>query len=226
MTDNILSFDHTVRQRVSTRAFLPTPLTQHQIREVLEDAQLSPSNCNTQPWNVHIISGDMKKKIENKMIENDSAGDMNPDFSFSYGDFYDGYYERSQEQARVYYESLGVARDDKSTRKNLYLRNYKFFNAPHAAFLFMPSFGDNVRVASDIGMYAQSFLLSLTARGYAGIPQTMLGFHADMVRSELGVSDKYRLLFGISFGFADPTEKAANIRMPRLDIDESVTFHY
>ena len=52
--------------------------------------------------------------------------------------------------------------------------NYSFFNAPHVALLFMPSFGDNVRVGSDIGMYGQTFLLSLAARGRGGIPQTSL----------------------------------------------------
>ncbi|KAA3667354.1 nitroreductase [Pectobacterium carotovorum] len=225
MSENILTFDKAVRQRVSTRAFLPTPLTNEQLYEVLQDAQFSPSNCNTQPWKVHIVSGELKNKLTEQMIAKDQQGDVSPDFSFSYDDFFDGYYERSQEQARLYYESLGVSRDDKPTRKNLYLRNYKFFDAPHAAFLFMPTFGDNVRVASDIGMYAQNFLLSLTARGYAGIPQTMLGFHADLLRKELGVSSKYQLLFGISFGYADNEQKAANIRMPRLSVDESVTFH-
>ncbi|MFD9319117.1 nitroreductase family protein [Streptomyces sp. NPDC060053] len=43
------------------------------------------------------------------------------------------------------------------------------------------------RTAGDIGMYAQNFLLSLAARGLAGIPQTVLGVYADTVREFLGV---------------------------------------
>jgi len=99
-----------------------------------------------------------------------------------------------------------------------------FFGAPHAAFLFMPSVGDSVRVAADIGMYAQNFLLSLTARGYAGIPQTLLGLFADPIREHIGISDEMKLLFGISFGYADPTRLAAQ-PMPRAAISDSCMLH-
>ncbi|PHM54406.1 nitroreductase [Xenorhabdus sp. KK7.4] len=74
-------------------------------------------------------------------------------------------------------------------------------------------------------MYAQTFLLSLAARGYAGIPQTLLGFHADTVREILGVSEQYQLLFGISFGYADPNAPTHHVRMKRIPVNESVTFH-
>ncbi|MEO3738818.1 nitroreductase [Kosakonia oryzendophytica] len=225
MNHTVLAFDETVRQRSSVRAFLPTPLSDAQIRAVLQDAQYSPSNCNTQPWHVHVVSGETKTRLGKLMTANDLAGVQTPDFSFSYEDFHGEYFDRAHEQARIYYEALGIARDDKIRRKEAYLRNYQFFNAPHAAFLFMPSFGDNIRVASDIGMYAQSFLLSLTARGFAGIPQTLLGFHADMIRKELGVSSDYRLLFGISFGYADTTAPSAQVRMPRIPVEQSVVMH-
>jgi hypothetical protein len=52
----------------------------------------------------------------------------------------------------------------------------------HAAFLFLPSVGDNVHAAADMGIYGQNFLLSLTASGYACIPQTLPGFYVDTVR--------------------------------------------
>lgn len=105
------------------------------------------------------------------------------------------------------------------------MRNLTFFDAPHVAFLFMPSFGDNVRVASDIGMYAQSFLLSLTARGIGSVPQTILGFYADTVRQVLGISDDMKLMFGISFGYPDQEAKVNKIRVGRDPIGSNVTLH-
>jgi len=225
MSSPVLAFDQTVRQRFSARGFLDTPLTDAQIQEVLQDAQYSPSNCNTQPWHVHIVSGETKDALAKMMLDNYNAGHTTPDFSFSYDDFHGDYFDRSQEQARLYYDGLGIARDDKERRKETLLRNFQFFDAPHIALLFMPSFGDNVRVAADIGMYGQSFLLSLTARGYAGIPQTMLGFHADATRKILGVPDDYRLLFGISFGYADTQAPTHSIRMPRIPVEQSVVLH-
>jgi nitroreductase len=88
MTSHILPFDKAVRHRFSARAFLPDPLSALQIEEVLQDAQLSPSNCNTQPWHVHIVSGETKDALSAAMIRNDDAGKTSADFTFAYEDFY------------------------------------------------------------------------------------------------------------------------------------------
>ena len=148
-----------------------------------------------------------------------------PDFTFDFNDYYGRYAERQKEQGQTHYEAMGIAREDHEGRQKEGLRNFTFFNAPHVAFLFMPSFGDNVRVASDIGMYAQSFLLSLAARGIGSIPQTSVGMYADTIRQVLGVSDDMKLLFGVSFGYPDKEAKANSIRMGRDPIESNVTLH-
>ncbi len=48
-SDETLSFKETARARRSVRGFLDKPVPLSIIREVLEDAQSAPSNCNTQP---------------------------------------------------------------------------------------------------------------------------------------------------------------------------------
>ncbi|WP_369414105.1 nitroreductase family protein [Desertivirga xinjiangensis] len=72
---------------------------------------------------------------------------------------------------------------------------------------------------------AQTFLLSLTDHGLAGIPQTGLGFFAETTRQVLNISDEFKLLMGISFGYADPDAPGNSIRMGRDSIASSVTFH-
>jgi hypothetical protein len=51
-------------------------------------------------------------------------------------------------------------------------------------------------------MCAQTFLLPLTAHGFAGVPQTLLGLFAAPIWAHPGVPDEMKLLFGISFGYA------------------------
>ena len=89
----------------------------------------------------------------------------------------------------------------------------------------MSSFGDNVRVASDIGMYAQTFLLSLAAHALGGISQTSLGFCEKTIREFLGVPDEYKLLFGISFGYPDHTAPCNHARTGCDPVFGSVSFH-
>lgn len=220
-----LSFAETVRARRSFRHFLPTPLPDAVIKAVLDDAQHAPSNCNTQPWNVHVVSGQKLAELSAALHEANAAGRLSPDFSWDEGAFKGRLDERRKEHGKLYYESLGVARGDTAARQEASNRNFSFFGAPHAAFIFMPVIGDNVRVAGDLGMYGQTFLLSLAARGLGGIPQTVLGLFAATIRQTLGVTEDQKLLFGVSFGHPDETAPGNRTRVGRDPVSASVTFH-
>jgi nitroreductase len=218
-------FHDVVRDRHSVRNFLPTPVHDALLRAVLEDAQLAPSNCNTQPWQVHIVSGAKRDALSKAILDDDSIGRLTPDFSFDLHDFHDVYGERARAQGAAYYQAIGVAREATEDRRTAARLNLDFFGAPHVALLFMPAFGDNVRVAGDIGMYGQTFLLSLTAHGLGGIPQTMLGFYADTIRKVLGIDPSMKMLFGISFGYPDTAHAANRYRIEKATIEDSVIFH-
>ncbi|ELT9027993.1 nitroreductase [Salmonella enterica] len=218
-------FRDVVRERHSVRNFLAHPVPEDILRSVLEDAQRSPSNCNTQPWQAHIVSGSKRDALSKAILAADDAGQLTPDFSFDTSDFPGIYRERSREQGAAYYQAIGVKREDFEQRRDALRRNLEFFGAPHVALLFMPEVGDNVRVAGDIGMYAQTLLLSLTAHGLGGIPQTMLGFYAETIRKELGVDPALKLLFGISLGYPDTDHPANQYRINKAPLGESVIFH-
>ncbi len=49
--------------------------------------------------------------------------------------------------------------------------------------------------------------------------------YADVVRDVLGVPDELKLLFGISFGTADPAASINDLRMHRLPVEQSVVLH-
>lgn len=220
-----LSFGETVRRRCSVRRFLSRPVPDALLRTVLEEAQMSPSNCNTQPWVAHVVSGAARDRMAAALGRAWDERRISLDFSFDTRDFAGVWNERQKAQGACYLEAMGIARDDAAARDALSRGNLDFFGAPHAAFLFMPPVGDNVRAAADVGMYAQTLLLSLVAHGLGGVPQTMLGFFADTVRAELGVGDDLKLLFGISFGYPDPDSPASRYRIGRAPIAESVVFH-
>jgi Nitroreductase len=224
MSDSML-FRDVVRGRHSVRSFLPHPVPEDILRSVLEDAQHSPSNCNTQPWQTHIVSGSKKDVLSKAILAADDAGQLTPDFSFGINDFPGVYRERYKEQGAAYYQAIGVKRDDKDLRREASRRNLEFFGAPHVTLLFMPKVGDNVRVAGDIGMYAQTLLLSLTAHGLGGVPQTSLGFYGETIRKELDIDPSLKLLFGISLGYPDMIHPANQYRINKAPLGESVTFH-
>ena len=223
--DPTLSFAQTVRRRRSVRAFLERQVPKDVIRQVLEDAQLAPSNCNTQPWSVHVVSGSKRHALSAALVAAATRGDYSSDFSFKVQDYGAPYDERQQAQSKAYLEALAIEREDAEGRRRASMRNYRFFDAPHVILLSMPSVGDNVRVAADIGMYAQTLLLSLAARGLGGVAQTSLGMFATVIRQELSIPEELRLLFGISFGYPDPSAPTNGLQMKREPVSQSVTWY-
>lgn len=147
------------------------------------------------------------------------------DYSFDVECFTGRLDARRRDQGKRFYGALSMGREDLEGRRTANIQNLRFYGAPQAAFLFMPAIGDSVRAAGDVGMYGQTFLLALAARGLAGIPQTMLGFFAQTVRDVLGINNEFKLLFWISFGFEDLSSPANDVRMPRDSVTETVTFH-
>ena len=220
-----LSLYDVVRRRKSCRQFLSEPVAPDIIRSVLDDARHAPSNCNTQPWVTHVVSGEKLQELAAAIKQASDAEHFTPDFSFDTAAFYGQYRERQRAQGQAYYEHLGVAREDDAGRAAVRAFGNRFYGAPHAAFLFMPSFGDHVRVAGDIGMYGQTLLLALTDHGLGSIPQTSLGYFADTVRTVLGVPSELKLLFAISFGYADETADANAYQLGRAPLSSTVVFH-
>ena len=53
--------DEAILSRRSVRAFLPDPVDERTIREILEIASRAPSGTNMQPWKVYVTSGETKR---------------------------------------------------------------------------------------------------------------------------------------------------------------------
>ena len=223
MTDHARIFDEIVASRRSLRAFQPQPVDQATLERVFEVAKRAPSNCNTQPWIVHVASGNKLETLRQQMPERFMAGEFSMDFP--YDGTYEGVYkERQHGAAQALYDAVGVARDDKAGRHQQFMRNFTFFDAPHVAFFFLPEpFG--LREAADLGMYAQTVMLAMTAHGLGSCPQTALSFQADYVREQLAVDAHNKLLFGLSFGYPLPDAPANACLTARAGLADTVTFH-
>lgn len=216
-------FDEVIRSRYSVRAFKPELVPQALLEQVFTLANATPSNCNSQPWLVHVASGDKLEILRQRIPEAMLSGQTSMDFPFE-GKYHDQYRSRQVAAAEAMFGVMGIAREDKAQRGEAFMRNFTFFDAPHVAFLFIDEqFG--LREAVDIGMYAQSLMLALTAHGLGSCPQTSLGFHADIVREVLGIEAGHKLLFGLSFGYPDDNAAVNRCRTERASVTENVRFH-
>lgn len=222
-TDMQRVFDQIARSRRSIRGFLPDPVDPDTLKRIFATAAFAPSNCNTQPWQSHVVSGPLRDRLSEIFMQTIAEGKHSLDFPYEAK--YDGVFRQRQVDVGILlYQALGVTREDREGRRNAFLRNLEFFGAPHVVFIFMPDWG-GIREACDVGMYAQNLMLSMRAHGVASCPQTILGYDADSVRRELRIEPEMKLLFGISFGYEDPSLPENQIVPERAALDDHVTFH-
>jgi len=216
-------FSRMVSSRRSVRAFLPDPVDQKLIRKLFALAASAPSNCNTQPWLPHVVSGAKRDLMRDALMKTIGEGERQLDFPYE-GKYYDVYRQRQLEIGIMRYQAIGVTREDTTGKRQAFLRNLEFFGAPHVAFIFMPDWAD-IREAVDVGMYAQTLMLSMHAHGISSCPQTILGYNADVVREQLDIDPSEKLLFGISFGYKDKTSPENQVRPSRVTLSESTLFY-
>ena len=211
-----------VSRRRSMRDFKPDPVPRELIESVFGTAQRAPSNCNTQPWFVHVVTGQTLEQLRQELPAKFAAGEIALDFPYD-GQYEGVYKERQYASATALYDSLGIARDQKAERNAWFMRNFSFFDAPAVAFFTLPT-GFGLREACDLGMFAQTVMLGLTAHGLGSCPQTALAFLANVIRPALSLGDHEQLMFGMSFGY--PTDTAVNeVTTERASLGDVVTFH-
>lgn len=222
-SDPEMSLIEAIYTRRSVRGFLDQPVPDEILRRIFTIAQQAPSNCNVQPWKVYVASGQLKDRLRQQMYDNTANGvPPNPDYEYR-GDFENEYRKRQVECAVALYSEMGIERHDKEGRKYAVLRNFEFFDAPHIAFIGMdPAFGTTVAI--DVGMWAQTLMLTMVAFGIHSCPMGTMRNYPDLVREAFGIDDGTKILFGISFGYEDQSVAANRTRTSRDPIADTVFF--
>jgi len=219
----LMSLADAICQRRSVRGFLPKPVPEETLREVFEQAQQAPSNCNTQPWKVMVASGALRDSLREQFMKLTMSGaPLQSDFDYVHK-FEGTYRNRQVECAVALYDEMDIARNDKTGRMRAALRNFEFFDAPHVAFLCMDrSFG--AAIAVDVGIYAQTLMLAMSAQGISSCAMGSLRSYPHITREAFELEESMGVLFGICFGYEDPDVNANKTRTTRVPLDEAVTF--
>ena len=213
-TDPELNLIDAIYARRSVRGYLDREVPRKVLDRIFEIAQQSPSNCNVQPWKVYVATGALKDRLRDQMVANTASRvPPNPDYEYR-GDFVDEYRKRQVECAVALYSNMGIERGDKDGRIRAVLRNFEFFDAPYIAFIGMDQkFGTTVAI--DVGMWAQTLMLTMVAFGLHSCPMGTMRNYPDMVREAFGIEDGTKILFGISFGYEDQAVAANATRTTR-----------
>jgi len=226
-----------IASRRTTRDFLPTPVPPELIEQILKDSLTAPSWSNTRPFKVAVATGEVRDRISNeflsrwqslsaamrggiwskiklfikrhglptsnRIILKPYAAELKP---------------RAQRVGKELYGSLGVQRGDKAERDRQWGKNYEFFGAPVAMFVYIHK-SLHIYAAADAGLMMENLMLSAHAHGLGTCAQGAVAFWDDAIREEFEVSKDYRLLCGIAVGY--PSDAPVNsFEAHRIGLDE------
>jgi nitroreductase len=221
--DRIGALESLLNERYSVRAFQPREVPRETIEHVLATAQRTASWCNSQPWQVLIVSGEAKERFRKAIYAEASRG-LGEDYDFTPPREYVGVYlERRRESGFQLYNTLGIARGDKAAYAKQALENYNFFGAPHLAVIHTNE-PLGIYGAIDCGGYVSNFMLAAQALGLGTIPQAAIARHSGLIRRHFNLPDDRRVVCGISFGYADDAHKVNSYRTSRARVADTVTF--
>jgi nitroreductase len=152
-----------VEMRHASRAFLATPVPRSELEAALNLAARAPSNSNTQPWRLFLLSGEPLDRLKAALLTAASASPNGPERAIPP---LPPHYEplRQALAAELFGKGLGIAREDAAGRAAAVLQMFGFFGAPAAAVVCVDEALGRPD-AMGVGMYLQTLLLSLTARG-------------------------------------------------------------
>lgn len=215
--------DELLRQRFSCRAYRPDPVPRPIIEAALATALRTPSWCNTQPWEIVVLSGAPLQALTQDLYQAVAGGEP-PAPQYPFPESYVGEYRERRKVCGVQlYQALGIGRDDRVRAREQSLENYRGFGAPHVALLSCDaSLGFYGGV--DCGLFLMSFLTALRSHGIDSIAQAALASHPDVVSRHVTLGPDRRLLCGVSFGYGDPSHPVNAYRTARVGLADAVRF--
>ncbi len=233
-----MDFTEVLKSRRSIRAFSNKPVEQTLLNEIFLEALESPSSSNTQPYKFAVATGDTCKKLGDELLSKYRESNKiqkqplplklfsaitsnalpDSDFKPMLGKYPSVFQDRRIATGMGLYEVLGIERKDKKARDEQMAKNFTFFDAPVAIFLFIHP-GMQHTALLDAGIFMQSLMLSATNKGLGTCAQGALGIWRSPIDKHFKIPKDYKLVCGLALGY--PKESKVNSYRPKkLDLNE------
>jgi nitroreductase len=219
--------DAALQTRHSMRAFLPTPVPRATLEALLAVAARAPSGTNTQPWQVHVLSGAAKDRLVARIQavydDPEELATHQEDYAYYPREWVSPYIDRRRKVGWDLYGLLGIAKGDKLRMHEQHGRNYSFFDAPVGLMFTI----DRVMQQGswlDYGMFIQNVMIAARARGLHTCAQAAFTQFHRLVAEELQLAPQQQLVCGMSLGYADPGAPENQLVTERAPVSEFARF--
>jgi nitroreductase len=223
--DETMIVDEAILSRRSVRAFLPDPVDEETIRDILAVAARAPSGTNMQPWKVYVATGEKKREIGDAILNSGIRAEKAKWDEYRYypDQFFEPYLSRRRAVGFALYGHLGIGKRDVDQMRAQHDRNFVFFDAP-VGMIFTIDRRLNMGSWIDYGMFLENIMIAARGRGLHTCPQAAFAPYHRQIRPVLGIPEEEIVVCGMALGFEDETKPENQLRTERAPLEEFVTF--
>lgn len=223
--DETAIVDEAIVSRRSVRAFLPTPVDDSVIREILDVAARAPSGTNMQPWKVYVTSGETLRGVSDAILNSGVRAEKAiwDEYKYYPDQFFEPYLGRRRANGFGLYSALGIGRRDVDRMRAQHDRNFVFFDAP-VGMIFTIDRRLNQGSWIDYGMFLQNIMIAARARGLHTCPQAAFAPYHRQIRPLLGIPEEEVVVCGMALGHEDTSKPESTFRTDRAPQEEWVQF--
>ena len=213
------NFKELMKQRHSARRFQPKEIPEETLKAIVTAALDSPSWCNSQPWNVYVVSGKPLEEIKKVWIAKNEEkikgyGDIEPVHRTEFS-------ERCQKNMQEEFKLIEETTKDPEL-KSFWRANIECFNAPTVVYLTVHK-GHSKWSIYDLGGFGMALMLAAKDLGVDSVVAYELTKYPDILRKHVKIADGEDIAIGIALGYEsdDPVNK---FRAKKNQLDEVCHF--
>lgn len=213
-----MEFSELIKARKSIRGYQQKQVPREVIEDILEVAKWSPSSMNTQPWHVHVVTGEPLERIRQGNTENMVKG-VPPKRDFPMKEAYEGIHRKRQVDIAIQlFDAMGIARDDKERRTDWVMRGFRQFDAPVSLVLTYDKYLEPAAISQfDLGALSHAIVLAAWERGLGTVINGQGIMQSAVVREHAGIPDDQNIMICIALGYPDEAFVANSVKSVRED---------
>jgi nitroreductase len=214
-----------VQSRRSVRGFKKQPVPRTVIEEIIADAKRAPSSMNTQPWHVHVLTGEPLEEVRRRNMTEMAAGATPKRDIVSHGEYQGLHRVRQVDIAKKLFAAMGIAREDKVMRQDWVLRGFRQFDAPVSLVLAYDRVLDPGAVCHfDLGALCYGIVLAAWDRGLGTVVNGQGIMRSDIVREVAKIPEDQVIMTCVAMGYPDDDFAANEVRSDRQPNSDFVRY--
>lgn len=220
-----MRLDQAMKERRSIRGFKDEPVSRELLEDIIALANRAPSSMNTQPWHLHILTGEPLERVRQgnteRMLDGTPPSREIEDYSA-----YEGEHRKRQIEIAVQlFEAMGIERHDAERRQDWVMRGFRQFDAPVSVVVcFDRSLLKNTIAHFDTGAMTYGLVLAAWSKGLGAVINGQGIMQSPVVREVANIPDDQVILTCVALGWPDEDFIANSVVSRRRPVSNVTRF--